>query len=313
MKLQTEVEILPMENRFDYGDKLFAIGSCFAAEVGERLKELRFDIVINPFGTLFNPASIATALERVVSNTPFREEELFLQGEIYKSFELGSGFGEMEKSLLLKRANEALELAHNHFMESSVILITLGSSWIYKERSSGRVVANCHKERSDRFERHLLTAQESVELLSPLIERAPQKRWIFTVSPVRHFKDGARANQVSKSYLHIVTALLEERFPNSVSYFPSYEIVMDQLRDYRFFGEDLLHPSKGAVEFITSQFCKFAIAPHCSEKMEIIRKIERMRGHRPLFPQSKEYQKFIAKIEQLEQLLLKIPRNGPEM
>ncbi len=303
MRLQTEVTFPPLTNKIDYSSKIFSIGSCFATEIGSWLREMRFEIVVNPFGVLFNPASIARALERIAEGRQFVEEDLFLQRDIYKSFELGSNFGELSKELLLTKANSALMEAKAHFESSHFIIITLGTSWIYRELEGGEVVANCHKERSDKFVREMIDGEKSASTLSPIMERYPDKEWIISVSPVRHFKDGARANQLSKAHLLVATELLEQEH-SRLHYFPAYEIFMDQLRDYRFYAADMLHPSEEAINYIRSRFRDYAISKESEKRMAIIEKINRMRGHRALFPESKEYQKFQEKILYLESLLV---------
>lgn len=300
MKWQTKVEITPLKEKILYSDKILFMGSCFAGEVGTQMRDLRFDVLTNPFGVMFNPASIALSLKRLDGCTLFVEEDIFTTGDLYKSFYHGSEFAWESKEEFLRSNNEILKKASQHFQKSKQVVITFGTSWIFKDKSSRQVVSNCHKLPASNFERTSLSSEDVFALFAPFIEKYKEKQWILTVSPVRHLKDGAHGNQLSKSKLLIATDLLTQSFSN-VTYFCAYELFMDELRDYRFYASDMVHPSADAIRYIWERFREFAIAPECETKIKMVESLNQMRKHRPLFPGSKEFQEFLQKIEQLEE------------
>ncbi|PKO96204.1 MAG: GSCFA domain protein [Bacteroidetes bacterium HGW-Bacteroidetes-7] len=296
---QTLVHTEPLKDRIKYSHKILFIGSCFANEIGNRMQNLRFKTIVNPFGVLFNPASIALSLKRIESETPFTAEELIKAGDIFKSFMHGSEFASTSEKEFLDKNNKLLTDTSLHFKESSWIVVTLGTSWIFREKKSGKVVSNCHKLPSEMFVREAMKAEEIEKVLSEIIERHPDKKWVFTVSPIRHLKDGANGNQLSKARLLLAVNALVERFSN-VFYFPAYEIFMDELRDYRFYAADMIHPSEESVDFIWERFCEFTVDASCESIMSDITSLNRMKQHRPLFPESKDYRRFLEKIAELE-------------
>lgn len=304
MKWQTKIEITPLKEKISYSDKILFIGSCFASEVGTQMKDLRFDAMVNPFGVMFNPASVALSLERLDSCTLFVEEDILVAGDLYKSFYHGSEFAWESKEEFLKSNNDILKKASCHFHNCNQIVVTLGTSWVFEEKLTKRVVANCHKVAAANFERKSLSSEQSVALLAPYIQKHKDKQWIFTVSPVRHLKDGAHGNQLSKSRLLIAADSLVNSFANAI-YFPAYELFMDELRDYRFYASDMVHPSIDAIKYVWEKFREFAIDPTCEQKMKLIDSLNQMRKHRPLFPGSKDFKEFLNKIEQLEEKVSK--------
>jgi len=299
MKLITKVDITPIEKRIGYSHGLLFMGSCFASEIGAKLRSLRFDILVNPFGVLYNPASIAQALERLESGRAFEAAGLIKSGDVYKSFMHGSEFAAMSEEDFLDKNNAILEEASRHFKKSEWVSISLGTSWVYRERSSGEIVSNCHKLPSSCFHREILSVEEIVSILSPVIERHSEREWVFTVSPIRHWKDGAHGNQLSKARLLLAIESLSEKFRN-VHYFPAYELMMDELRDYRFYANDMLHPSLLAIEYIWDRFKEFAIDAGCDSRMQKIATLNSMQNHNPIFPESEEYKQFIDKMRKLE-------------
>lgn len=303
---QTEIDIGELCGRIQYSHKILFIGSCFAAEVGNTMKNLRFKAQVNPFGTLFNPASISNSLERIFMEREFDEGDTVKCGDIVKSFFLGSELSASTLNGFIEQNNAMLKRVANHTNESDWIVITLGTSWVYRDKLSGSIVANCHKFPASRFTKELLEVEQMVEMLSPLIERHPQKRWIFTVSPVRHLKDGATENMRSKARLILVVERLCQKHTN-VHYFPAYELFMDELRDYRFYASDMVHPSQDAVQFTWKRFCSFALDSSCLELMKMVESLNRMKAHRPIFPESKDYKLLQEKIESLE---LKLAQEG---
>lgn len=285
--------------KLSYSDKILFLGSCFANEIGAIMKNLRFNVLVNPFGVLYNPASISDSLERLMSNRPFSEQSVIKCGDIYKSQYHSSEFAAMSMDELIANINMLLSEASSHFNESKWIVVSLGTRWIYRLRSNGVVVANCHKLPQDQFNREALTVEEIVELLSPYIAENPNKIWLFTVSPVRHWKDGAHGNQLNKAVLLLAIEKLQSKYGN-ILYFPAYEILLDELRDYRFYSEDMLHPSPQAVDYIWEIFKEILIDEPSLEFMKVVSKLNSMNNHRPFFPESQSYLMFDKERKELE-------------
>lgn len=283
LKLHTEVETAPLARRFDASSKIFAIGSCFAAEIGERLGQSGFSMTLNPFGTLYNPASIAAAVQRLANPAPFTEDDVIYSEPLrrYNSFWHHTRFSNVTKEGFLAGANESLKSSAVAFAKSDICLVTLGTAWVFRHIGSGKIVANCNKVPAKEFHRERLTVEETTLLLSEMIGNNPDKEWIFTVSPIRHLADGAYGNSLSKATLLLATERLEKAFPN-VHYFPAFEIMMDELRDYRFYAENMTHPSTQASELIFLRFLDYAFSPDAVEAAAKARREYRRTQHRPL-------------------------------
>lgn len=305
MRWQTVVDLAQTNSKILYKDKITLLGSCFANEIGSKLLELRFMAELNPFGTLFNPASIALSLRRLIDKTPFTQEEIFCDRGVWKSFYHSSAFASMSAEEFLIENNRRLAKAASHFEESKFVILTFGTSWIYRAVESGEIVSNCHKLPSSNFNREFLEHDSSYTLLAPIIERYPNKEWIITVSPVRHFKEGAHGNQISKAHLLILSNKLEQNYKN-VSYFPSYEIFMDELRDYRFYASDMVHPSSDSINYIWDRFRESAISHDCDTLIDLVSKVNALKGHRPFFLESEDYKQMVIKVDKLEQKIQEI-------
>ncbi len=278
MNLQTQVEIAPFKEKITYQDKILFLGSCFATEVGTIMKDYQFDVVLNPFGVLYNPASICSSLERLESGKPFTQEDVICSQGKFTSFFHHSSFSKDTSEEFLLGANKALSCAKEDFAKASICVITLGTAWVFRHIERNLIVSNCHKIVAKEFRREHLDVETVVELFSTIISRHSDKKWIFTVSPIRHLKDGAHGNQISKATLLLAVEQLEQRFSN-VHYFPAYEIMMDELRDYRFYEENMTHPSQQAINYIFEKFKECAIAPTIYEKMLQVRKELKARWH----------------------------------
>lgn len=236
-------------------------GSCFSTEVGTLMKENGYDVVLNPFGILFNPASIASSLERLESGAEFTRDDVVRRVDdasrgvfSYVSFHHHGSAGRATPEEFLRDANATLRQASAEFREADTVVLTLGTAWVFRHREKGFVVANCHKVPAREFDRVFLSEEEIVSLLSPVVGRHPDKRWIFTVSPVRHLADGAHANQLSKSTLLLAVDKLQRLYPDSTGYFPAYEIMLDDLRDRSWYASDGVHPGPEAVRIIYNSF-----------------------------------------------------------
>lgn len=283
LKLHTEVETAPLAKRFPSTAKFIAIGSCFASEIGDRLSQSGIDVTLNPFGTLYNPASIAAAVCRLADPVPFTEDDVIYSAPLgrYNSFWHHTKFSSPTAEGFLTGANAALDSAARAFSQSDVCLVTLGTAWVFRHLATGRIVANCNKVPAKEFIRERLSVEKTVSLVSGMIESSPGKEWILTVSPIRHLADGAYGNSLSKATLLLATEQLVQVFPN-VHYFPAFEIMMDELRDYRFYAENMTHPSSQAAELIFFRFMDYAFCPEAVEAAARARKEYRRRLHRPL-------------------------------
>ena len=294
MILQTEIKIQPLEQTIHYGDGLLFLGSCFADEVGGICRGLGFNALVNPFGVLYNPASIAQSVERLTSGKPFCYEEVIRVGEGQCcTFSHNTAFWNVSEAALLDQVNESLKAAHEHFAKSKWIIVSLGTSWVFRNKESGQVVSNCHKLPARQFDRVFLSVEDSVACLAKMLQNHPEKQFIFTVSPLRHLKDGLHENELSKSALLLAVDQVCKRFGNA-HYFPAYEILLDELRDYRFYKEDMVHPTEQAVRHIWERFTDYAVSPEERPAMQAAAELRKMLKHKPLFPESETYKRFEA-------------------
>ena len=292
MNLQTEIKINPLEQTIHYADGLLFLGSCFADEVGALCRGLGFDALVNPFGVLYNPASIAQSVERLNSGRPFCHDDVIRVGEgQYCTFSHNTAFWNTTEEALLQQVNQSLAEAHAHFLDSKWVVISLGTSWVFRNKETQEVVSNCHKLPAYQFERQFLSVEQSSQYLSEIVQQHPKKQFIFTVSPLRHLKDGFHENQLSKAALLLAVDQVCKQFENA-HYFPAYEILMDELRDYRFYKEDMVHPTEQAVRYIWERFADFAIDPNERLAMKAAAELKQMLQHRPLFPESEAFRKF---------------------
>ena len=295
-----------------YKDCLMFVGSCFAENIGGRMSDCRFNAVVNPFGVLYNPLSVSSGCRRLFKPVPFSEEDVFLYDGMYHSFMHHGKFSDSIVEGCLSKINESLKCAAENFRELSYLVITFGTAYVYRlkkdekgipiesgypERLIGQVVANCHKLPATKFDRELLTVDMIVNEWSALIENMlqvnPSLKLIFTVSPIRHLKDGAHLNQISKSTLLLAEQQLIDKYPEQISYFPAYELMMDELRDYRFYADDMLHPSKIAISYIWERFCDTYMEKEEKEVMKELEGVNRALNHRPLNSSSDAYKHFL--------------------
>ena len=300
MKLTTPVEIKPLSNRLSYKDSVLFIGSCFADEMGRRCTERYFDARVNPFGVLFNPCSISDCLGLLEGYGINAEQCSFIPEDV---IETSGGFcsfhhhGSMARPTaqeFLDNANRVLADASDFYYREGWVVVTLGTAFIYTGKESGNVVANCHKLPADRFERTMIDADQVYDALSQYVAARPNRQWIFTVSPVRHLADGLHANTLSKATLHLGIEKLVNRYPNA-HYFPAYEILMDELRDYRFYADDMMHPSAQAADYIFERFMDFVLADADRPLLTESEKIRSMMHHRLLNPETEQSKDFEAR------------------
>ncbi len=297
----------PFEERMSYQTPALFLGSCFSAEIGGKAASFKLPVLINPSGVLYNPVSIQKTLERLLEERLYTQEELSHEKGLWFSFMHDTSFSDEEAAACLEKINRHYEQAVAFLKEARFLFLTFGTARVYILRESREVTANCHKLPAARFERRLLEVEEIVtdyrRLTEKLLSLLPGLQIVFTVSPIRHWKDGPEGNRVSKSVLHVaIHKLLEE--DRRLKYFPSYEIVMDDLRDYRFYAPDMLHLSETATDYIWERFSEAVIAPEARPVMEEVAKIRQAMAHRPFRPASEEHRRFRAtqlkKIETLQ-------------
>ena len=289
MNWQTLVHIPVSERTLRYEDTFLSLGSCFADNISHKLRSSFFRVCANPFGTLYNPISIARC---------FGEKCDYVQehNQLFHSMFHHGSFSSSTLDELQARTDASWQVCQRAIEEASVVIVTWGTAWVYT--LDGIVVANCHKIPAQRFDRRRLTVEEIVEVWQEIIHRYEDKYWIFTVSPIRHVKDGMHENQLSKAVLLSAVDALQRSCPARVGYFPAYEIMMDELRDYRFYADDMLHPSDAAVAYIWQRFVETMMKPETVREMACCEQLYRDLNHRPLHPESEAYRLFREGVEE---------------
>jgi hypothetical protein len=312
MKLNTPVEIKPLEKRLTYKDSILFVGSCFADEMGRRCTDRYFDAMVNPFGVLFNPCSISDCLGLLegyginASQCSFIPDDVIETSGGFVSFHHHGSFCRPSAQEFLDHANKELADASAFYYREGWVVVTLGTAFTYTDKATGMVVANCHKLPADRFERTMIDADQVYDALSQYVAARPARQWIFTVSPVRHLADGLHANQLSKATLLMGVQRLVDRYPNA-HYFPAYEILLDELRDYRFYADDMMHPSALAADYIFERFMDFALADSDRPLLAEAEKVHTMMQHRILNPGTEQAARFeMQRKESLDSFLSKI-------
>ena len=305
MDLQTQ---LPMEsmrfNQIDYDAKILLVGSCFSDNIGAKFAYYKFQHLVNPHGILFHPMAIETFITSVINERVYTEDDTFYLNEQWHCFDAHSRLSNPNQSELLKELNHQIQQSAVFLKEASHIIITLGTAWVYREISSDKVVANCHKVPQKKFHKALLSVDEvtqSIDAMIALIKSINSKvSFLFTVSPVRHLKDGFIENTRSKSHLiaAIHNVIESQGTSSNIHYFPSYELMMDELRDYRFYNSDMIHPTTTAINYIWEKFSKTWIGPTASQMMNDIHSIQQSLSHKPNHPQSEAHRTFLLNLEQ---------------
>jgi hypothetical protein len=284
MKLQTPVIIQESVIKISFDDRIMVLGSCFADNIGKIMASSGFKVLVNPFGTIYNPISLMNSMERLESGIPFRKEECIEMGAgagLICSFNHHTSFARPTAESFLDNANDSLEKASSFFKKCNKIIISLGTAWCYNLVSSGYTVSNCLKRNASEFVRKRMEISDVTDSLEKMLSLNKAK-FIFTVSPIRHPGDGAHGNQLSKSTLLLAVDDICRRYPDKCEYFPSYEIMMDELRDYRFYAEDMNHPSAQATNYIWERFCDYSLSNNEKERLAAAIKEIKRSGHRPL-------------------------------
>lgn len=297
MDFRTIINIPLSDIRIDHSSRMMLFGSCFSENIGRKLLQSRFRVDTNPFGILYNPLSIAAAMQRLLSATPFSEADLVSNNGIYHSLMHHGHFSDPDKAVCLRNISTRFENATQQMKQTDIFLVTFGSAYAYRWKENGEIVGNCHKFPSRLFHRFRLSVEEITEewgkLILVLKQISPDVKFLFTVSPIRHWKEGAHENQVSKSILHLSIDHLEQLFPENVRYFPAYEVMIDELRDYRFYEDDMTHPSGFAVDYIWQLFNQTFFSEETTKIMNEWEQIRKAMEHRPLYPGMEAHDAFV--------------------
>ncbi|CAM9375916.1 unnamed protein product [Choristocarpus tenellus] len=327
---RTEVHVkpTPLDRRFGYDDTFTLLGSCFSDNIGERLARLKYEVAVNPsHGILFSPLSVASSLKRACAGLPYGQEDLVFNKDtgLWCSLDHHSHFSSTNREACVEGINKALRGAQEDLLSSKCVFITLGSAWVFRNTETGRDVANCHKLPQALFEKRIVPVREIVsrldEALSTLAECNPGCHVVITVSPVRHWRDGAACNMRSKAHLlsaaHELVELREGRAHGirgtskdigNLEYFPSFEIVNDDLRDYRFFEADMIHPNNVAVNYILQKLMESMFSASAITTSKEVESLLRAKEHRPFNPHSEIHQQFLLRqVQKLDNLVLKNP------
>lgn len=314
MQFRTQIPIPKSNFPIDYDSKIMSIGSCFAENMGKKFDYFKFQNLVNPFGIIFNSKSIERIIERIVNLEFFTENDIFYHNNLWHCFEVHSELNHPEKVEFIDNLNNLLQFAHNQIKELTHLVITYGTSWVYSNTATNNIVANCHKVPQKHFTKELLSlneTQKSIENTIQLVHSINKRvEFIFTLSPVRHIKDGFIENNVSKAVLlqSVYQTVNLEHLKSSTFYFPSFEIIQDELRDYRFYEPDMLHPNQTAIDYVWQKFAESAIVENNFLIMNQVDNIQKMILHKSFNPESTQNQEFKIKIqEKIEQLRLKNP------
>ena len=311
-RFRTTLSIQPATYSIGHSERLMLLGSCFTEHIGARLQAGKFSLRINPFGIAYNPVSIARCLERLLERTrPFSEDELFEHGGLWRSWDHHGSFAAPQRDEALRNINEAYHADAAFLPATNRILLTFGTADVFYLRDSGRIVANNHKMPADTFEQRRLSIEEIVGATANALEKIkagqPDLQVVLTVSPVRHLRAGAIANQRSKATLILACEALCRQF-SWVQYFPAYELLLDDLRDYRFYNDDMVHPSEMATTYIWERFMDTCFQKSTKQIVERLDKLRQALQHRPLHPGSDAHRAFVqAQLDHISQLEKEYP------
>ena len=316
MQFTTKIPIDKSTNPIDYSSRILAIGSCFAENMGNKFEYFKFQNCVNPFGIIFNPVAIENLVSRAVHQRKFSQDDIFFHNDLWHCFEVHSKLSNPNKEAFLRTLNSLVDESHFQISKLTHFQITYGTSWVYRHIETEKIVANCHKVPQKQFSKEILsieTIEKSIQNTIDLIQKInPNCHFVFTVSPVRHIKDGFVENQRSKA--HLITSLQNilqtEHYKLNTEYFPSFEILMDELRDYRFYADDMLHPSQAAIDYIWIQFFENYISASEFATMNQVCEIQRALKHKPFNPNSESHKKFL---EKLDEKLARIQKQFPQI
>lgn len=300
MHFRTVIPISQSEFKIDHNSKIMSLGSCFAVNIGKKFDFFKFQSVTNPFGILFNSVSIEKIIGKALHLELYSEDDIFFYNERWHCFDVHSDLSNSNKEEFLIILNQLLQATRQQLLDSSHLIITYGSSWVYRKKDTNSIVANCHKLPQKEFIKEILSVKKNANSISKtvgLVQKAnPQAKVILTVSPVRHLKDGFVENQQSKSHLISAIHKVIHNQLLGISYFPSYEIMMDELRDYRFYAEDMLHPNQVAIDYIWKQFSQTNISIESQILMNEILAIQKGLAHKSFNENSNNHRLFLNKL-----------------
>lgn len=314
MNFQTKIPLKPQGfNQIDYTSKVVLLGSCFSTNIGDKFQYFKFKSLQNPFGILFHPLAIERLISHTINRKKFEEEDLFFQNEQWHCFNAHSAISNVSKEIVLERLNVNIKETNTYLHNTTHIVITLGTAWAYRLKETHKFVANCHKVPQQKFTKELLSVDTIIQSLENIVRLItainPDVNFIFTVSPVRHIKDGFIENTQSKAHLiSAIHQLLSRQSGKNLYYFPSYELMMDEMRDYRFYNADMLHPNQVAIDYIWEKFNSVWINKESVAIMKEVDMIQKSLSHKPLNPNSKAHQKFLSQTqEKINTLKLTLP------
>jgi hypothetical protein len=314
MNFTTKTPIQKYNHPITYDSKIMLLGSCFATNIGDKFQYFKFQATTNPFGIIFNPVSLAKLIERSAQKEYYTEKDIFFHNDLWQCYEVHSELSHPDKETFLSNLNSIVELTHRHIGSLTHCIITLGTSWVYRNIETNEIVANCHKVPQKQFIKELLSPEIIVQSIESILFSIsvinPNCKSIFTISPVRHLKDGFTENTLSKAHLIAAIHKTITHHPSPINYFPSYEIMMDELRDYRFYTEDLLHPNQTAIDYIWIQFFENYISESEFGLMNEICDVQRGLKHRPFNQNTESHFKFL---ENLNLKIKKIKEKLPEV
>jgi hypothetical protein len=310
MEFRKELDVRPLKEKISIRDEIMLTGSCFSENLGVKLIQNRFNAIYNPSGIMFNPISIADSLTSYITNRSYNHAMIFRNQEWWTSWDHHTRFTHADPDELLTMINNAQHAAHEFLRKTKWLIITLGSAWVY-QLEDGRVVANCHKVPTDKFRKKLLPFEEVLSKLDNVIHRLflfnPGIRIMFTISPVRHLRDGFIENNRSKAVLIQAVHHLVDKF-DKLYYFPSYELVIDDLRDYRFYSEDMVHPNYQATEYVWQKFLMACVDGSSLNVLAEINMINAAKAHKPFQPASEAHRHFRKKqFKALQRLKVEYP------
>ncbi|MDA9056286.1 GSCFA domain-containing protein [Flavobacteriaceae bacterium] len=306
MKLQTQIPLEKQEPTIGYNSKLVLLGSCFAENMAEKLSYYKFQNEVNPLGVLFHPVAILDLLTRAHQNTPYNERDVFFSNGCWQSFRAHSRLNSTSQAEILERLNTALKLTQNQLQNASHVIITFGTAWVYEHIESKTTVANCHKQPQKEFKKSILSVdqlQETFESICSVLKSFnPEVSVVFSISPVRHLKDGFVENNQSKAHLMAALHAVINTTENT-HYFPSYELLMDELRDYRFYKEDMVHPNPIAINYIWKKFQSIWINTEVNPIMQEVNQLQKGFAHKPFNPLATEHTLFLSALAKKAQAL----------
>ena len=309
--MEFRTTIRPGENNqmLAHSDALMLLGSCFSDNIGARLRDALMDVDVNPFGTIYNPLSLDAAITRLVTGEPVAGIELFQHNGVWNSYDFHSRYSMADKQATLDRMNRRIAASHDHLLRCRMVVVTLGTAIVYRRRDTDRVVSNCHKVPQHEFSRRMATVPEIVEALDHIVAQIgsvnSEARIVFTISPIRHIADGLDVNSLSKATLRVAVDDVVSRHRDVADYFPAYEIMIDDLRDYRFYAADMLHPSDVAVEYIWQMFQATYCDDRATQAIARCERVSKRLQHRPMSANRQVVERFQADTEMVVRNLVK--------